>query len=72
MLYTYGTAFIILNLCRIWAELDLNQRRRKPTDLQSVSINHSDIDPFVSHCLTIIAALSGFSKGLEKIFFDNV
>lgn len=28
-----------------WAELDLNQRRRTPADLQSASFNHSDIDP---------------------------
>ncbi len=28
-----------------WAELDLNQRRQKPADLQSAPINHSGIDP---------------------------
>ena len=28
-----------------WAELDLNQRRYKPTNLQYVPFNHSGIDP---------------------------
>ena len=30
---------------KIWAELDLNQRRRTSADLQSAPINHSGIDP---------------------------
>lgn len=29
----------------IWAELDLNQRRRKPADLQSAPFNPSGTDP---------------------------
>lgn len=28
-----------------WVEQDSNQRRRAPTDLQSVPFNHSGIDP---------------------------
>lgn len=28
-----------------WAELDLNQRRRKPADLQSAPFNPSGTDP---------------------------
>ena len=28
-----------------WAELDLNQRRQSPAELQSAPINHSGIDP---------------------------
>ena len=31
-----------------WAELDLNQRRQTPAELQSAPINRSGIDPYLS------------------------
>ena len=52
-----------------WAELDLNQRRSEPTDLQSVPINHSGIDPFFFYCKNIRSSLKFYHIKVKKTTF---
>ena len=43
-----------------WRELDSNQRRRKPTDLQSAPFSRSGISPRTLNCLSYYYYLSIF------------
>lgn len=46
----------------MWAELDSNQRRREPADLQSAPVDRFGIDPFFINPCLIIKKISTLVK----------